>query len=402
MHLTLRNHPHGLSLGRKSTLINENVDEKAEGACDWGTFFAENGTTWAAFVWLFYISTAKRPLGHGVQSSSNASSKAGPSSLNLGTSGNDPLQEGEKQTTGKELQEDQSKEFIGSDYLDKQKTSRKDRLATGTFTHDHTNPQDLTVIIKFLTNLCILYHKGDSAKFGVKNVAAHGHWKDLLDILAPAANDKLTVIDDSKEVLNRENPGHMYMYSECPTKVGTLFRTGPVAPWTTQTLESPGPVSTLKRNFNPSTTRTLEGLHFGEGSRTVSHSPLRPRQSDQQDRTWGTSTNNGSSMPVFAIFKIMPAFSGLYLFHSRSIVAYQAMGFTKDVMTPHQGPSRWALNYKSVYYDTVLPQGTLYGWSQWYLSLWEILLPLVVQLHAGESSNQVTPLTIDHNHKLDI
>ncbi|KAF4958022.1 hypothetical protein FGADI_2707 [Fusarium gaditjirri] len=35
----------------------------------------------------------------------------------------------------------------------------------------------------------------------------------------------------------------------------------------------------------------------------------------------------------FAIFKIMPAFSGMYLFHSRSIVAYRAMGFTKDAMT---------------------------------------------------------------------
>jgi hypothetical protein len=47
----------------------------------------------------------------------------------------------------------------------------------------------------------------DSAKFDVKNGVAHGYWKDLLNILAIAANDKLTVIDDPKEVLNSENPG---------------------------------------------------------------------------------------------------------------------------------------------------------------------------------------------------
>ncbi|KAH7167964.1 hypothetical protein DER46DRAFT_604469 [Fusarium sp. MPI-SDFR-AT-0072] len=47
----------------------------------------------------------------------------------------------------------------------------------------------------------------DSTKFDVKNGVAHGYWKDLLNILAIAANDKLTVIDDPKEVLNIENPG---------------------------------------------------------------------------------------------------------------------------------------------------------------------------------------------------
>ncbi|KAI1015204.1 hypothetical protein LB503_003970 [Fusarium chuoi] len=47
----------------------------------------------------------------------------------------------------------------------------------------------------------------DSTKFDVKNGVAHGYWKDMLNILAIAANDKLTVIDDPKEVLNTENPG---------------------------------------------------------------------------------------------------------------------------------------------------------------------------------------------------
>ncbi|KAF5602242.1 diaminopropionate ammonia-lyase [Fusarium pseudocircinatum] len=36
---------------------------------------------------------------------------------------------------------------------------------------------------------------------------------------------------------------------------------------------------------------------------------------------------------LFAIFEIMPAFSGLYLFQSRELVARQAMSFSKDVMT---------------------------------------------------------------------
>ncbi|KAG5774239.1 hypothetical protein H9Q72_000307 [Fusarium xylarioides] len=35
----------------------------------------------------------------------------------------------------------------------------------------------------------------------------------------------------------------------------------------------------------------------------------------------------------FAIFEIMPAFSGLYLFQSRTLVVKQALSFTKDVMT---------------------------------------------------------------------
>ncbi|KAF5987035.1 hypothetical protein FCOIX_1212 [Fusarium coicis] len=47
----------------------------------------------------------------------------------------------------------------------------------------------------------------DSTKFDVKNGVAHGYWKDMLNILAIAANDKLTVIDDPKAVLNTENPG---------------------------------------------------------------------------------------------------------------------------------------------------------------------------------------------------
>ncbi|KAF4493847.1 hypothetical protein FAGAP_10027 [Fusarium agapanthi] len=47
-------------------------------------------------------------------------------------------------------------------------------------------------------------------------------------------------------------------------------------------------------------------------------------------------TENGQdkqSEAPFAIFKIMPAFSGQYLFQSRSLVAKRALGITKDVMT---------------------------------------------------------------------
>ncbi|KAF4332082.1 hypothetical protein FBEOM_14125 [Fusarium beomiforme] len=47
----------------------------------------------------------------------------------------------------------------------------------------------------------------ESTKHDVKNGVAHGYWKDLLNILAIAANDKLTVLDDPKSVLNSENPG---------------------------------------------------------------------------------------------------------------------------------------------------------------------------------------------------
>ncbi|KAM0563184.1 hypothetical protein ACHAPJ_000900 [Fusarium lateritium] len=47
----------------------------------------------------------------------------------------------------------------------------------------------------------------DYTKYDVKNGVAHGYWKDLLNILAMAANDKLTVLDEPRDVLNSENPG---------------------------------------------------------------------------------------------------------------------------------------------------------------------------------------------------
>ncbi|KAF4971578.1 hypothetical protein FSARC_1644 [Fusarium sarcochroum] len=47
----------------------------------------------------------------------------------------------------------------------------------------------------------------DYTKHDVKNGVAHGYWKDLLNILAIAANGKLTVLDEPKDVLNTENPG---------------------------------------------------------------------------------------------------------------------------------------------------------------------------------------------------
>ncbi|RGP73427.1 hypothetical protein FSPOR_2009 [Fusarium sporotrichioides] len=50
-------------------------------------------------------------------------------------------------------------------------------------------------------------NKDENTKFDVRNGVAHGYWKDLLNILALAANKKLTVLDDPKDVLNSENPG---------------------------------------------------------------------------------------------------------------------------------------------------------------------------------------------------
>ncbi|KAF4455512.1 hypothetical protein F53441_2174 [Fusarium austroafricanum] len=47
----------------------------------------------------------------------------------------------------------------------------------------------------------------EETRHDVKNGVAHGYWKDLLNILAIAANDKLTVLDNPKDVLNSENPG---------------------------------------------------------------------------------------------------------------------------------------------------------------------------------------------------
>lgn len=47
----------------------------------------------------------------------------------------------------------------------------------------------------------------DLTKFDVKNGVSHGYWKDLLNILAIAANGKLNVLSDPAEVLTSENPG---------------------------------------------------------------------------------------------------------------------------------------------------------------------------------------------------
>lgn len=47
----------------------------------------------------------------------------------------------------------------------------------------------------------------DLTKFDVKHGVSHGYWKDLLNILAIAANGKLNVLSDPADVLNSENPG---------------------------------------------------------------------------------------------------------------------------------------------------------------------------------------------------
>ncbi|KPM45357.1 hypothetical protein AK830_g1243 [Neonectria ditissima] len=47
----------------------------------------------------------------------------------------------------------------------------------------------------------------DPTKFDVKNGVAHGYWKDLLNILALAANKKLNALANPRDVLNSENPG---------------------------------------------------------------------------------------------------------------------------------------------------------------------------------------------------
>lgn len=47
----------------------------------------------------------------------------------------------------------------------------------------------------------------DVTKYDVENGVAHGYWKDLLNMLALAANEKLHVLSDPRDVLNSENPG---------------------------------------------------------------------------------------------------------------------------------------------------------------------------------------------------
>ncbi|KAH7134218.1 hypothetical protein EDB81DRAFT_658259 [Dactylonectria macrodidyma] len=57
--------------------------------------------------------------------------------------------------------------------------------------------------------IVIVDHKdeNDPAKFDVQYGVAHGYWKDLLNILALAANNKLDVLSNPRDVLNTENPG---------------------------------------------------------------------------------------------------------------------------------------------------------------------------------------------------
>lgn len=50
-------------------------------------------------------------------------------------------------------------------------------------------------------------NEDDLTKFDVKHGVSHGYWKDLLNILAIAANGKLNVLSDPADVLNSENPG---------------------------------------------------------------------------------------------------------------------------------------------------------------------------------------------------
>lgn len=49
--------------------------------------------------------------------------------------------------------------------------------------------------------------ENDPTRFDVKNGVAHGYWKDLLNILALAANGKLNELADPRDVLNIENKG---------------------------------------------------------------------------------------------------------------------------------------------------------------------------------------------------
>ncbi|KAJ3533555.1 hypothetical protein NM208_g7933 [Fusarium decemcellulare] len=47
----------------------------------------------------------------------------------------------------------------------------------------------------------------DPTKYDVKHGVAHGYWKDLLNMLALAANNKFDALSDPRDVLNSENPG---------------------------------------------------------------------------------------------------------------------------------------------------------------------------------------------------
>ncbi|KFH48748.1 hypothetical protein ACRE_003540 [Hapsidospora chrysogenum ATCC 11550] len=50
-------------------------------------------------------------------------------------------------------------------------------------------------------------NEDDPARYDVKHGVAHGYWKDLLNILALAANGKLDCLSDPRDILNSENPG---------------------------------------------------------------------------------------------------------------------------------------------------------------------------------------------------
>ncbi|KAK0391477.1 hypothetical protein NLU13_0978 [Sarocladium strictum] len=51
-------------------------------------------------------------------------------------------------------------------------------------------------------------NEDDPTRFDVKHGVAHGYWKDLLNILALAANGELTVLSDPGKILNPENPSY--------------------------------------------------------------------------------------------------------------------------------------------------------------------------------------------------
>ncbi|KAK0706221.1 hypothetical protein B0T26DRAFT_875448 [Lasiosphaeria miniovina] len=48
--------------------------------------------------------------------------------------------------------------------------------------------------------------ESDPARFDVRNGVAHGYWKDLLNILALSANNKLSVLASPRKILNIERP----------------------------------------------------------------------------------------------------------------------------------------------------------------------------------------------------
>ncbi|KAH7275048.1 hypothetical protein B0J15DRAFT_507005 [Fusarium solani] len=66
--------------------------------------------------------------------------------------------------------------------------------------------------------------ENDPSKYDVKHGVAHGYWKDLLNILALAANNKLDGLSDPKSVLNSKNPGIIRGKSIAKTRGRGEFR----------------------------------------------------------------------------------------------------------------------------------------------------------------------------------